>query len=508
MRKGRRNKALSYNDIASHSHRARLLIMTMTPSPELKDRIGFYELERNQDSFARLERLLERSVDAGLEQFYEKLTGTPELQRFFASRDRITHARSAQRDHWIQLFRKGLDQSYVDRTRIIGNTHARIGLEPKWYIGGYALIMEHLINGMMLRGFARFMPGRRRMAKDLVALVKVAMIDMDMALSVYFAKAEETTREIVLGQMGTALKSLAEGDLTTRMTGLPESYRQAEDDFNAATARLAETIGLVSQGTENLATSSSEIRAASDNLAERTERQASNVQDCARAMNELSDGLGRTAQSMTHLRKSANEAENEANQGREAVREAVDAMADAQQSAQEIVQITEIIDGLAFQTNLLALNAGVEAARVGEMGRGFAVVANEVRALAQRSSEAADNIKRLLSSSREQVDRGAELVKGAGTVLHSIIGKVTDISGGVSDAAQLTQEQAERANDVNRAIAEMDVMTQQNAAMVEQSAAATRSMSDTTGKLGDAVARFRITFGGSGRGQVNHLRAA
>lgn len=243
-----------------------------TTSPELKDRVGFYELERNKESFARLEQLLERSVDAGLEQFYNKLTDTPELQRFFASRDRISHARSAQRDHWIQLFRKGLDQSYVDRTRIIGNTHARIGLEPKWYIGGYALIMEHLINGMMLRGLGRFLPGRRRMAKDLAALVKVAMIDMDMALSVYFAKAEETTREIVLGQMGTALKSLAEGDLTTRMTGLPESYRQAEDDFNAATARLAETIGLVSQGTENLATSSSEIRAASDNLAERTER--------------------------------------------------------------------------------------------------------------------------------------------------------------------------------------------------------------------------------------------
>lgn len=225
-------------------------------------------------------------------------------------------------------------------------------------------------------------------------------------------------------------------------------------------------------------------------------------------MNELSDGLGRTSQAMTHLRKSAHEAESEATHGREAVREAVDAMADAQQSAQEIVQITEIIDGLAFQTNLLALNAGVEAARVGEMGRGFAVVANEVRALAQRSSEAADNIKRLLSSSREQVDRGAELVKGAGTVLHSIIGKVTDISGGVSDAAQLTQEQAVRANDVNRAIAEMDVMTQQNAAMVEESAAATRSMSDTTGKLASAVARFRIAMGGSSASGAKHLRAA
>ena len=274
------------------------------------------------------------------------------------------------------------------------------------------------------------------------------------------------------------------------MSDLPDSFRQVEDDFNAAMEKLSATIGLVSESSGHIATSTDEIRAATENLASRTERQANNVQDCARGMDELTSGLARTSQSMAELRVSARETEQEATQGREAVREAVSAMDDAQQSAQEVVQIAEIIDGIAFQTNLLALNAGVEAARVGEMGRGFAVVANEVRALAQRSSEAADNIKKLLSSSREQVDRGAELVKGAGGMLHAIIGKVTEISTGVAEAAQLTEEQAINAQTVNKALSEIDLATQQNAAMVEQSAAATRSMATTSGRLASAVAIF------------------
>lgn len=462
----------------------------MTISTDLQERAGFYELARNQSSFKRLSRFVTRTVEGGLEKFYVKLGATPALGKFFSSNDRVQHARNAQRDHWIKVFENGLDQSYFDRALKIGHTHARIGLEPKWYIGGYALILEHMITAMMLDGVGRFSPARRRMAQDLVALVKVSMIDMDIALSTYFEMAEKNTRDIVLGKMGVSLRSLAEGDLSTRMSDLPDSFRQVEDDFNAALEKLSTTIGLVSESSHHIATSTEEIRAATENLASRTERQANNVQDCARGMDELNSGLAKTSQSMAELRISAKETENEATQGREAVTQAVSAMDDAQQSAQEVVQIAEIIDGIAFQTNLLALNAGVEAARVGEMGRGFAVVANEVRALAQRSSEAADNIKKLLSASREQVDRGADLVKGAGGMLHAIIGKVTEISMGVGQAAQLTQEQATNAQLVNKSLSEIDLMTQQNAAMVEESAAATRSMTATSGRLASAVSIF------------------
>lgn len=471
---------------------------------DLQERIGFYELDRNRGSFTRLARFVRRTVDGGLEKFYDKLGVTPELGKFFSSGDRVRHARNAQRDHWIKVFENGLDQAYHDRALTIGNTHARIGLEPKWYIGGYALILEHMIEAMVLGGFGRLSPRRRRLARDLIALVKVSMIDMDIALSTYFEMAEKNTRDIVLGKMGASLRALAEGDLSTRMRDLPESFHQVESDFNTALEKLSSTVGLVADSSGHIATSTDEIRAATENLASRTERQANNVQDCARAMGDLTAGLRKTSQAMADLRVSARDTEGEATQGREAVRQAVNAMDDAQQSAQEVVQIAEIIDGIAFQTNLLALNAGVEAARVGEMGRGFAVVANEVRALAQRSSEAADNIKKLLSSSREQVDRGAELVKGAGGMLNAIIGKVTEISTGVVEAAQATEEQAAYALKVNEAIAEIDLATQQNAAMVEESAAATRSMASTSGKLASAVS----VFSGHGFERLAVLRRA
>lgn len=168
----------------------------------LDERFGFYELERNRSSFSRLSRLVARSVDGGLTKFYAKLGATPALGSFFQSEERARHARSAQLDHWVQLLEKGLDAAYYERALRIGNTHARIGLEPRWYIGGYALILEHMIEAQMLSGLGRFSPTRRRMASDLAALVKVAMIDMDIALSTYFERAEQTTREIVLGKMG------------------------------------------------------------------------------------------------------------------------------------------------------------------------------------------------------------------------------------------------------------------------------------------------------------------
>ena len=473
----------------------------------LHERIAFYELDRSRSSFARLSRLVARSVDSGLVRFYDKLAATPTLGRFFASAERARHARSAQREHWTLLFERGLDQSYHDRALKIGNTHARIGLEPKWYIGGYALIMEHLIHAMLLDGMGRLSPRRRRMAADLSALVKVAMVDMDIALSTYFEMAEKTTRDIVLGKMGEVLRAMAQGDLTVRMQGLPESFLQVERDLNAALEKLGATVGLVAQSSEHIATSTDEIRAATENLAARTERQANNVQDCARAMTELTEGLSRTSQSMMQLRTTAQETETEATQGSAAVRQAISAMDDAQQSAVAVVQIAEIIDGIAFQTNLLALNAGVEAARVGEMGRGFAVVANEVRALAQRSSEAADDIKKLLSTSREQVDRGADLVKGAGGMLQAIIARVSEISSAVTEAARLTGDQAAHAERVNAAVAEIDLATQQNAAMVEQSAAATRSMSSTSGQLARAVAAFRHADPAHGRASAGPVPA-
>ncbi|WP_232824570.1 protoglobin domain-containing protein, partial [Blastomonas sp. UPD001] len=213
----------------------------------MQERLAFYELDGTDNStFRRVKRSLGRHVQRALEKFYRKVGTIPELKVFFSDSARLQFAKNAQHSHWMKIFGDGLTDDYMTRAVGVGQVHARIGLEPKWYVGGYALILEEMIYGMISPGLLRYVPGRRKLAKDVAALVKVSLLDIDIALSTYFVDAEEKVRGVVLGQMGSALKRMAEGDLTTQMAGLPAEYAQVEQDFNAATAALRETLLAVS----------------------------------------------------------------------------------------------------------------------------------------------------------------------------------------------------------------------------------------------------------------------
>jgi methyl-accepting chemotaxis protein len=222
---------------------------------------------------------------------------------------------------------------------------------------------------------------------------------------------------------------------------------------------------------------------------------AARIAETARGMDQVTAIVHETATGAQAVRRTITAAEREASEGGEVVRRAIDAMAAIEGSAQEIGQIISVIDGIAFQTNLLALNAGVEAARAGEAGRGFAVVATEVRALAQRSADAAQSIKALITTSGEQVSAGVELVSQSGTKLGGIVTRIGEISALIGDIAGSASRQAESLGQINGAMGEMDRMTQQNAAMVEESAAATRSLAAEAVRLTELVASFRTRDG-------------
>ncbi|WP_374473133.1 PAS domain-containing methyl-accepting chemotaxis protein, partial [Phenylobacterium sp.] len=300
-------------------------------------------------------------------------------------------------------------------------------------------------------------------------------------------------QELAMGRLAQGLSGLAEGDLTVRIDGeFPAEYGRVQTDFNAAIQRLSEVMGVIVETAGSIGAATGEIGQAADDLSKRTEQQAASLEETAAALDEITATVRKTAEGANHARDVVATARADAERSGEVVREAVSAMTGIEKSAQQISQIIGVIDEIAFQTNLLALNAGVEAARAGDAGRGFAVVASEVRALAQRSADAAKEIKTLISTSTQQVGEGVTLVGRTGEALERIVAQVSDITGVVTEIAASAQEQATGLAEVNTAVNQMDQVTQQNAAMVEQSTAASHALAQETHQLTELISRFKV----------------
>jgi methyl-accepting chemotaxis protein len=307
-------------------------------------------------------------------------------------------------------------------------------------------------------------------------------------------KAHSAVQAEVVETLSHALDRLAEGDLAHRVEKMPAGeHEKLRDAFNGSVARLEEMIGAVHTTVGGVRTGSDEIRAASEDLALRNEQQAASLEETAASVGAVTALTRKSAENAAGARQAIAETHTRATEGGEVVRKAVAAMGAIEQSAKEITQIIDVIDGIAFQTNLLALNAGVEAARAGEAGKGFAVVANEVRALAQRSAEAARDIKALIDKSTAHVGDGVCLVGETGTLLSDIVDQIGAVTGQINDIAETAASQASNLEQVNAAVGTIDRMTQQNAAMVEEATAATRSLSTEAQRLGELVAQFRVS---------------
>ncbi len=298
-----------------------------------------------------------------------------------------------------------------------------------------------------------------------------------------------------------ALEHLSDGDLTCRLSeAFSEEYEKIRADFNRSVEKLQQVMLSVSGNTRAIRSGTKEIAVAADDLSRRTEQQAASLEETAAALGEITTTVRKTAQGATHARQVVSTARSDAEKGSGVVRQAITAMSGIEKSSQQIGQIIGVIDEIAFQTNLLALNAGVEAARAGDAGRGFAVVASEVRALAQRSAEAAKEIKGLISASTAQVEQGVDLVAETGKALERIFAQVAEIDTIVSEIATSAQDQATGLQEVNTAVSQMDQVTQQNAAMVEESTAASQTLSQETEELTRLVNRFQV--GAQGEEQV------
>ena len=315
------------------------------------------------------------------------------------------------------------------------------------------------------------------------------------AMLLGFALAVLMARRIAasLGDASRSARAVAKGDLTHRIPhGGNDEVGRLLGALTEMQAGLRELVSTVRSGVDSVSQASTEIASGNQDLSARTEEQSSSLQVTVSAVQEMADNIRRNTESAGQANELARSATEIAVRGGGAVQEVVRTMDDITSASRRIVDIIAVIDGIAFQTNILALNAAVEAARAGEQGRGFAVVASEVRSLAQRSATAAKEIKTLIGASVDKVEDGARLVQGAGQTMSEIVDSVRRVSDIIGEISMAASAQNGGIDQINRAVHQLDQMTQQNAALVEQSAAAAMSLREQGGRLHDAVARFQL----------------
>ena len=352
-------------------------------------------------------------------------------------------------------------------------------------------------------------------AEEKVRLEAEASLQRAAAEQARIAQADrdaETARQQaqVVDGIAAGLDRLSNGQLAYRLnTAFAPEYEKLRADFNAAMARLQDVMRVIVDRSSAIGASAHEISQASDDLSRRTEQQAASLEETAAALEQITATVARSAEGAIEAGGVVDGARREAVQGQDVVGRAIVAMGEIEQSSNQIGNIIGVIDEIAFQTNLLALNAGVEAARAGDAGRGFAVVASEVRALAQRSAEAAKEIKTLISASGQQVGAGVALVGDTGQALERIVDQITRLTAIAREISASSQEQSSGLQQVNIAVTQMDQVTQQNAAMVEQSTAASHSLAQDARELDRMMGQFSLEDAAmDARGQQQRLARA
>ena len=494
----------------------------MNARAKLDQRLAFMRMdERSRAALRAVKPVIDAEISNALGKLYGQIRAFPETRGKFRDDAHMVGAERAQTAHWRRIAEADFGEAYVHDVERIGRAHVAADLKPQWYIGGYALLAEELIRAVVAKrakGLFNAAKSDADLADGLAALTKAVFLDMELSVSTYIdllmeqrdalqAKHEATERRQAeaVRAVGEALSRLAAGDLSARVEGeLAPEFQGLKGDFEEAVGALAEAMRAVEHSAGGIRSGADEIARSAEDLSQRTEQQAATLEQTAAAVEQLTSAVGKTAHSAREVSSRVGEASAEAERSGEIVTRAAEAMTKIEAQSQQVNQILGMIDEIAFQTNLLALNAGVEAARAGDAGKGFAVVAQEVRALAQRSADAAREIKSLITESSRQVSEGVDLVGQTGEALRGIVDKVDGIDALVNTIAASASEQATALGQVNSAVNQLDQVTQRNAAMVAQSTEATHALRVEAADLSNRVGAFRL----AGRGQAQAFQPA
>jgi methyl-accepting chemotaxis protein len=447
------------------------------------------------DQVAQAGALVLPMLDQVLDHFYAVARSDGDMMGFFPDQAMMNHARREQKRHWQSLFSGRFDAGYLASADRLGRVHFKIQLPFLLYLSGYGHATSQMQTMLLARttgltGVAK----RGQVAQVLPVLTRIFGLDMHYVIQGYFsAQMDEQTRafrHIQDGMARMAARDLSQPIPDAQVSDFPARYDDIRIAFNALMENFRGILDHIQTASAGIDRHSMEMTSAAGDLSRRTETQAATLEETAAAVEQITATVKSSVVATQETDQVVAKAQQNAKRGNDVVQQSVQMMRDIAQASARISDIVTVIDDMAFQTNLLALNAGVEAARAGDAGRGFAVVASEVRNLAQRASDSAKEIKTLIHRSAELVDRGVLLADQAGEALTSIVAEVGRASTLMSQVTHASQEQSTGLTEIATGVAQLDQVTQHNAAMAEQTVAAITSMQHSARSLTQLVNGF------------------
>ncbi|PPJ47829.1 globin-coupled sensor protein [Rhizobium sp. KAs_5_22] len=476
----------------------------------LRDRLRFAGLgEADCDLLRRYRHLLEPNLKTGIRDLFQRLQTLPDAARNFSSERQFDRLHDLLSSHWDVLTDARFDALYAERVKVLSDTESRMGLDPRWHIAGHAVVMEHLLQAVMgdLAGRG-LLPGNRKRQREIAdlvgAIVRLVMVDVEIAVSLRFnelrvkhhrdlAAQRERDRLEVEEIFGPVFRALAGRDLTARtIADVPEHYVELATSLNTAIEQMQSALLDTEEKLKTSLTGAQAIAGAANDYAGRAESQSTRLDDASRSLEALTGGVRDSAAKTRRAEERVSVTQKAVEASGTVAGQAITAMSDIEASAEQIGHIIGSIDEIAFQTNLLALNAGIEAARAGDSGRGFAVVAQEVRALAQRSAEAAREIKALVATTKSQVDTGVDIVGRTQKAIGDIVVQVGGISETVSDIAQATDSQAAELASVAGIVAGLGGEVAESADFARRSSGGADDLHTVILELGRTVREFHF----------------